>query len=88
MDKYPKSNNLLILCWVDLWSHILTFIAGTNITCLFDANIKVDAKSSALPEANFAMEFAVIGANKIISHQRDNDMWSISASLLLSKIFW
>ena len=52
----------------------LTFIAGANITCLFDANISVDAKSSALPVASFAIEFAVIGANKIISHHLDNDM--------------
>ena len=41
---------------------------------LFDAKTIVDAKSSAFPEASFAIEFAVIGANKIISHHLDNDM--------------
>ena len=42
--------------------------------CLFDANISVEAKSSALPEEILAIELAVIGANNIISHHLDNDM--------------
>ena len=34
--------------------------------------MSVDAKSSvAFPEASLAIEFAVIGANKIISHHLD-----------------
>jgi hypothetical protein len=41
---------------------------------LFDANIRVDARSSAFPEASLAIEFAVAGANKIISDHLDNDM--------------
>jgi len=41
---------------------------------LFDANMSVDAKPSALPEVSFAIEVAVTGANKIISHHLDNDM--------------
>ena len=35
--------------------------------------MSVEAKSSAFPEASFAIEFAVTGANKIISHHLDND---------------
>ena len=48
--------------------------ANDNGTISTDANTSVDARSSAFPEANFAIEFAVTGANKIISHHLDNDM--------------
>ena len=45
---------------------------GANKTFLSVANIKVVAKSSAIPLANFAIKFAVAGATIISSEILDN----------------
>ena len=67
-------------------SHILTFIAGTKITSLLEARITVVAKSSALPALSFVIMFAVVGRTRIMSAQRDKEIWSISFSLFTSNV--
>jgi uncharacterized YccA/Bax inhibitor family protein len=56
------------------------------MTSLLEARITVVARSSALPAFNFVIIFAVVGKTRIISAQRDKEIWSISFSLFVSNI--
>ena len=53
---------------------------------MLDASNTVVAKSSAFPILNFVIKLAVVGKTIIRSAHLDRDIWSISASLFLSKI--
>ena len=66
--------NFIKFSLVEGCSHILTFIAGAKYISLSEANITVEAKSSDVPELNFAIVFAVVGETTIKSAHLDSDI--------------
>ena len=61
-------------------SHMRTFMAGAIRIGSVVAKSTVEARSSACPQAIFAIRFAVAGATTIASASRASRIWPMSAS--------
>ncbi len=65
--------------WVAAASYICTLAAGAMASVAVVARAVVDSKSSAMPQATFAITLAVHGAIRNTSHSWASEMWRMGS---------
>ena len=68
MKRTPRRRSVAMFSWVAAASYMCTLAAGAMASVAVVARAVVDSKSSAMPQATFAITLAVHGAMRNTSH--------------------